>query len=146
MNLIEPATKYLEALRYETRQRGRDLIVGHRLSDLGEREGILVWVPDLEPGRSFSTQEGPYLSRFETAAKEYPRAQKFMLVQTYEGLSKEFRSRAKAEYDVKVRVPIFFFDMPFKYEESAGELASSAALELSTRGKERALKRVPPTV
>ncbi len=143
MNLIEPATKYLETLRYETSQRGRDLIVGHRLSAFGEREGILVWVPDLEPGGSFSTQEGPYLSRFETAVKEYPREQKFMLVQTYEGLSKEFRSRAKAEYDVNVRVPIFFFDRPFKYEESPGELASSAARELSNRGKERALKRAP---
>ena len=143
MNLLELATKYLGTLRYESTQRGRDLTVGHRVSAFGEREGILVWVPDLEPGRSFSTQEGPYLSRFETAAKEYPRAQKFMLVQTYEGLSKEFRSRAKAEYDVNVRVPAFFFDTPFKYEESPGEVASSAARELSLRGEERALKRAP---
>jgi hypothetical protein len=92
---------------------------------------------------SFSTQEGPYLSRFEAAVKEYPWAQKFMLVQTYEGLSKEFRSRAKAEYDINIRVPILFFDTPFKYEESPGRAASSAALELRRRGEEQALKRAP---
>ena len=143
MNLAELAAKYVGSLRYETRQQGRDLIVGHRVSDLGEREGILVWVPDFEPGGSFGTQEGPYLSRFEAVASDYPRARKFMLVPTYEGLSKEFRSKAKAEYDVNVRVPVFFFDMPFKYEESPGRAASTAALELSKRGETKSLKRAP---
>lgn len=143
MSLTELATSYLRTLKYDIRPRGRDLLIGHRLSPLGEREGILVWVPDFEPRRSISTQERPYLSRFETAVKEYPRAQKFMLVPTYEGFSKKFRSRSKAEYDVNIRVPIFFFDTPFKHEETPGKVASSAARELSIQGEKRSLKRTP---
>lgn len=143
MNLAGLVTEYLEALGYETHPRGRDLLVGHRLSIAGERESILVWIPGLEPGQSFSTQEGPYLSRFETAAKEYPRAQKFMLFETYEGVSRDFRSRAKGEYDVNVRVPILFFDTPFRDEAWPGRIAGTASRDLAIRGAEWAARRVP---
>ncbi len=144
MDLPRLATEYLETLGYEVRQRGRDLIVGHKLSIGGERETILVWVPPRESGQSFATQEGPYLSLFEAAAREYPRAQKFMLVETYEGLSVNFRSEAKRTYDVNVRVPALFFDTPFRFEESReAKAASSAARELVAKGEEWKKVRVP---
>ena len=145
MDLPRLAREYLGTLGYEVRQRGRDLIVGHKLSVGGERETILVWVPPREPGQSFSTQEGPYLSRFEAAAREYPRSQKFMLVETYEGLSANFRSEAKRKHDINVRVPVLFFDASFRFEESReARAASSAARELVTRGAEWRRGRVPP--
>ncbi len=156
MDLEKLATGYLESLGYEISHRGKELVVGHKQALAGEKEGILVWVPAIKPGQSFSSQESQYHTRFETAAKEYPRAQKFMLVQTYEGLSTKFRIEAKSTYDVNIRVPIQFFDTPFKFEGSAnseesekseesapGKIASSAALELSRRGKEWERKRVP---
>lgn len=144
MKLEDLATTYLETLGYETSRRGRDLLIGHKVSLAGEREGIMVWIPAIEPGQPFSTQEGPYRSRFKKEAGEYPRAQKFMLVPTYEGLSKDFSSRAKDKYDVNIRVPIHFFDMPFKFEQSAeAKAAGSAALTLSKRGEDWAWLRVP---
>ncbi len=144
MDLTRLATEYLGTLGYKVAQRGRDLLIGHKLSIAGERETTMVWIPARELGQSFATQEGPYLSRFEARATEYPRAQKFMLVETYEGLSSGFRSEAKRKYDVNIRVPVLFFDAPFRIEESPeARAASSAAGELATRGTEWGKIRVP---
>lgn len=137
MDLPRLATEYLGTLGYEVKQRRRDLLVGHKLSIAGGRETIMVWVPPREPGQSFATQEGPYLDQFEATVMQYPRAQKFMLVETYEGLSSSFRSEAKRKCEVNVRVPVLFFDAPFRIEESPeARAASSAAGELATRGTE----------
>ena len=138
------ATSYLESLGYDTLTRGRDMIVGHKLTVAGERESIVVFVPKFEPGVSFASQEGPYLSRFKQATKEYPRAQRFMLVPTYEGISRDFRNKSKTKYDFNIRVPILFFDTAFRIEGSIeARSAGSAAQELTRTGKDWANKRVP---
>lgn len=141
MDLAELASTYLQSLGYNTIKRGRDLLVGSRISLAEERHTILTWVPSLEPGQSFASQEGPYLSRFKSASEGYPRAQKFMLVPTIEGLSPGFRQKAKREYDINIRVPIQFFDTPYKWDEVSE--APSAARELSNRGKVWEKQRVP---
>lgn len=141
MDLIEFTAGYLETRGFQTSKRGRDLLVGNQISLGEERHTILVWVPSLVPGQSFSSQEEPYLSRFEGSLKEYPRAQKFMLVSTFEGLSAAFRSKAKREYDVNIRVPIQLFDTPYKWDEARE--STSAARELSIRGEAREKTRVP---
>lgn len=144
MNLLKLSTSYLESLGYDTLARGKDMIVGHRLTVAGEREGIVVFVPQFESGVSFASQERPYLSRFKQSAIEYPRAQRFMLVPTYEGISRDFRTKAKAKHDFNIRVPILFFDTAFKIEESIeARSAGSAARELTTIGESWANNRVP---
>lgn len=145
MDLVRLAREYLGTLGYEIGQRGKDLLVGHRLSVAGERQTILVWIPQREPGYSFTSQEEPYLSRFDAATKEYPRAaEKFMLVETYEGISERFRNQAITKYGVKIRVPIFLFDTLFRYEESReAKAVSSAARDLVSRGEQWSGVRVP---
>jgi len=40
------------------------------------------------------------------------------LVPTFEDLSSDFRSKAKRDYDVNIRVPIQLFDTPYKWDEA----------------------------
>lgn len=145
MNLMCLATGYLKAAGYATSQRGRDLLIGTRRTILGqETETVLVWAPTMDPGHPFATREGPYLARFQAAVDEYPLAQKFMLVPTFEGITPQFRSGAKQWHNVNIRVPIQFFDTPFKGEESPeAREAGSAVAALRTRGQELGRVRVP---
>ena len=67
-----------------------------------------------------------------------------MLVPAYEGISQEFRSGAKRWHNVNIRVPIQFFDTPFKAEESVeAREASSALSALRNRGEQVMRSRVP---
>lgn len=141
MDLVELANGYLQTLGYNTAKQGRDLLVGNKISLAEERHTIFVWVPSLEPGQPFTSQESLYLSRFRKALTDYPRAQKFMLLTTTEGLSPGFRQRAKREYDVNIRVPIQFFDTPYKWDEA--KETTSTARQLSNRGEAREKTRVP---
>lgn len=144
MNLMQLATGYLETLGYTMGQRGKNLLVGHRLSIGGKRDTILVWVPDLEPGESFTSQEGQYRDQFASVPTDYPGVQrKFMLVETAEGIRPKFVSRAVDEHDVHILVPIDFFDSPFKWEQPIGRKAASAALKVKRQGDTWARRRVP---
>ena len=141
MDLIEFTDSYLKAREFQTSKRGRDLLVGNKISLAEERHTILVWTPSLEPGQSFRSQEGPYLSRFKDSQTEYPRAQRFMLVPTFGGLSTDFRSKAKRDYDVNIRVPIQLFDTPYKWDEARE--STTVARDLYIRGEKRGKMRVP---
>jgi hypothetical protein len=104
-------------------------------------EVILVWLPSIDLKSPAAPQLRPYLERFHRDSGPYPLAQKFMLVPSFEGITKEIRVAAKQLYNVNIRVPIQFFDTPFKAEESP-EAASSAIKELRTEGEEHLRTRV----
>lgn len=142
MNLFELAAGYLEAQDYRIVQRQRDLLHGRRPLPGQETHEYLVWVPQVGEPNAFRSQEGPYLSRFRAAAENYPSATKVMLVDTLEGLTPGFRSEV-TKYRVTVRVPVEFFDTPFRAEDAASTGALSVADKLRTSAERAESKRVP---
>ncbi len=111
MDLLKLSKSYLKSLGYDTSTKGKVMIVGHKLTVAGEQEDVVVFVPQIESGVPFAFQEGSYLLKFKQASKKYPRAQRFMLVPTYEGMSRDFRIKAKIEHNFSVCVPVHFFDV-----------------------------------
>jgi hypothetical protein len=108
VSLIESASEYLVADGYAVTKRGRSLVVGNRAT-LGENtEFVYVWVVDDAALRSFGSQEEPFMRMFTEVAVTFPRSNRFLLVPTTQGLSREFTKRA-LEQDVRVRVPVQFF-------------------------------------
>jgi len=138
VDLLELASGYLEAQGYKILQKQRDFLHGARPVPGQETHDYLVWVPRIDEASSFRTQEGPYLSRFSDAAKNFPSAARVMLVGLREGLSPNFRSEV-TKYRVAVRVPVEFFDTPFRAEEAT----SLGALSVADKIRERA-KKIDP--
>jgi hypothetical protein len=139
MELVELTEGYLKAEGYDVGRKGRDQLIGSRVSVGGDREFIYVWLPNLQDPRAWPSQEGPYMSRFGEAASANPAALKYMLVPSLEGLSNEFRRDAQRWYNVRIRVPVQFFDTPYTWEESPE--TPSAAKELQARGEKSLLRR-----
>ncbi len=132
-DLLDLTDSFLRAEGYEVSARGKDLLVGSRRSIGEDVQFLYVWIPRIQPHGSFRSQEGPYLARFKEAGDVHAFAQKFMLVPTFEGLSSEFRKMALQRHNVKVRVPVQFFDTAFRWETTPE--ASSAAKDLRDRGE-----------
>ena len=139
-DLFELTYSFLKAEGYEVMGRAKDLLVGSRRSIGEDVQFVYVWVPRLTQGTSFRSQEPPYLAKFRDAGETHPYAQKFMLVPSYEGLSAEFRKGALQWHNVKIRVPIQFFDTAFRWETSPE--ASSAAKDLRDRGEGLSVTRI----
>lgn len=138
MNL---ARGYLGAEGWDVRTRGRDLLVGDRVSKRGddEKDHIYVWVPP-DVGTDFASREGPYLRRFEEAKVEHPTAEKILLVQRLAGLSSEFRTGAKRWHSVRVLTEAQFFDTSMRWETDLR--SASTARELRNRGDEFGSRRI----
>lgn len=141
MELASLAEGYLEAEGYDVIRRGKDLLRGTKQGIAEATDLIFVWVPDAKDLPNFRSLERPYLSRFKEIDKQYPTAQKVMLVPSREGLSQEFTRGAKSWHNVDVRVPVQFFDTAFKWDES--DEAPSAANDLRKRGDQRLRVRTP---
>jgi len=140
MDLIALTRGYLKAEGYDVTLRGRDLLIGARPGLADDTNYIYVWVPQVDPN-TFRSQERPMLAKFNEATETQPSASKFMLVPSLEGLSAEFRKAANQFYNVKVRIPIQFFNTPFRWEESSE--ITSAAKELRARGESANRRRAP---
>jgi hypothetical protein len=105
----------------------------------GDHDTWLVWLPSfIFPDRGFPRIEPALLDKIDSQLERYPNARHTVLVDSLEGISKAFLEAA-ADRSVKIRVPIQFFDTPFRNEESPG--AASAVDTL--RDEEGTLKRVP---
>jgi len=132
MSLLEEARSYLEAEGYEVNARAKDLLVGMRRGVADEMDVTYVWAPAIRGPMPRST-EGPLLGRFKESMDIHPFAQRYLLVPSTEGMSREFRQGAKQWYNVNVRVPAQFFDTAFRWEESSE--APSAARDLRSEGE-----------
>ncbi len=139
-DLAELTYSFLKAEGYDVTTRGRDLLIGSKRSIGEDMQFVYVWVPSIQPRSSFRSQEGPYINKFKEAADIHPFAQKFMLVPTLTGLTPEFRKGALQWHNVKVRVPVQFFDTAFRWESTPE--ASSAAKDLRDHGDELAATRI----
>ena len=138
---MDLAQGYLGAEGWDVRTRGRDLLVGDRVSRRSddEKDHIYVWVPS-EMGTGFDSREGPYLRRFQEATEEHPTAEKVLLVETLAGLSSEFRTGAKRWYGVKISTDAQFFDTNMRWE--IDQRSASAGSELRNRGAKIASERI----
>ena len=132
---------YLTAEGYQVSRRSQDLLVGKRLG-LGEtNEFVYAWIPPFTPQPpDLRSREADYLRRFQEATEAEPSAQRFLIVPSTTGFSREFRQGASRWHSVKVVTPIQFFDTSFRWEESPQ--APSAARALRERGQEAISGRV----
>ena len=139
--LVTEAATFLEADGWMVSLRDPSFIVGSR-QGLGEvSDQVLVWVPQegLSPEQLRLREDG-YLRRFEEAARTYGYGQKYLLVESTEGLSADFRRRAFREFGVTLTVTTDFFDAPFKWDRS--RTAATAANALRIRGQQDLEKRI----
>jgi hypothetical protein len=125
MTLAEEAATFLAANGWLVTQADSMLIGGARqgLGDVSDQ--VWVWAPPAHSPEQLRQREDGYLRRFEEQGQS--QGQKFLLLESTEGLSADFRLRAFREFGVSLQVPTDFFDAPFTWELSrkAGTAASS---------------------
>jgi hypothetical protein len=131
MTLFEEAATFLEANGWLVTQIDSMLISGTRpgLGDISDQ--VWVWAPPTHGPEQLRQREDGYLRRFEQQAQR--QGQKFLLVESTEGLSAEFRLRAFREFGISPQVPTDFFDAPFTWELS--RKAATAASSLRDRSQ-----------
>jgi Pentapeptide repeats (9 copies) len=122
---------YLRSADYNLINSESGFIVADKPGVGGDRDTLLVWLPaqiyPLSPRRPFSQFEPSLVDKIEAAVAQYPDARYTILVDSREGISRTF-SEIVSGHGVKIRVPVEFFDAPFRYEESRD--AASALKEL----------------
>ncbi len=139
VSLVDLARSYLQAERYQVADRP-DLLMGTRAAVGGGTESVLLWVLESRRPEELRSRERSLLAAFGEANEFDPTARKFLLVDSYEGFSADFRRDARKWFDVRVTVPAFFFDTNFAWE-SARE-APSAAKALQERGENTRRQRI----
>lgn len=143
MSLVDQAREFLRALEFSVEEKDRNFLVAENPGLGGEKERTCVWVMTQEArrGRQMLSLEEEYLIRFKGALEKYRGARLHLLVDTMEGLSAEFRGAAIRRFGVRIQVPAWFFDMPFKHE--VARTAASAISNLVEEGKNFEPRRVP---
>lgn len=113
-------------------------VLADKLGFGGDRDTRLLWItpPPVEV-RDFREQETRLLKEFERAAVQYPQAKPFLVAETLEGFSRDFRSEA-IRRRVGLNVPVQFFDAPYRIEE-----APEAASAMKSIVEAPTTKRVP---
>jgi hypothetical protein len=105
----------------------------------GDRDTLLVWLPyEMYPGRRSVQFEATLIEKLEKETETYPDARYTIFVESLEGISRAFSEIANAR-GIKIRVPVQFFDAPFRVEESP-DVASAIKL---LRDVSLISKRVP---
>ena len=92
---------------------------------LGEsRDTRLIWIVSPTEAHNFKKLEENLLREFEKLIPQYPNATYTLLAHSLEGFSRDFRSEL-SKLRVELKVPIWFFDSPFKCEMSPEATKSS---------------------
>jgi hypothetical protein len=131
MTLMEDTVSFLTANGYLISRVDSVLVSATRPSLGGVSDQVLVWVPEESYGPAdLRLREEGYLRRFE--GQSALQGQKFLLVQSTEGFSAEFRRQARGDHGVSVTVPIQFFDTSFKWDNNSA--TATAASNLRGRG------------
>lgn len=140
MMLVDEAATFLAAEGWLVTRRDPVLISATRPGFGDGSDQVLVWAP--QAGHSpehLRLREDGYLRRFEEQAQA--QGQKFLLVDSTEGLSADFRRRAFRQFGVSLTVPTNFFDAPFTWDRSRA--AGTAASNLRNRGRNDLADRIP---
>jgi hypothetical protein len=109
---------YLESAGYSILDSREGFLVADKAVIGGDRDTRLFWIPPLKARvADFRVIEQRLLKDFEVLIPQNPDAKYCIVAQTLEGFSRDFRSEA-VKYRVKMLVPIWFFDTPFRIEEN----------------------------
>jgi hypothetical protein len=108
MNVLEMTRGFLKALGYHLQEKERNLFIAEKAGLGGDTDRACVWVltQDLRQGRNHLLVEEEYLNRFKGIATKYPGARLYLVVDTMEGFSADFRSKASRFYRVRIQVPV----------------------------------------
>ena len=142
MALVDQAREFLSVLNYEVAEKDKNFLVAERPGLGGGVEQTCVWIltRDARHARSQVFLEDEYLNRFRGASARYRGGRLYFLVDTLEGFSQNFLTQTHREVGVKVQVPAYFFDMPFKHE--VARHAASAIADLVNEAKNFEARRV----
>ena len=113
--------EYLNAEGYTLQNTKGGFVAANRPVPGGDKDVVLVWLK--ERNRS----EYDLLDKIEETSLRYPSARRTVLVPTSGGLSRDFRTKA-SELRVKIRVPVQFFDAPFRVESAPSAASTIASL------------------
>jgi Pentapeptide repeats (8 copies) len=139
VSLFEEAATFLEAEGWSVGRyaKGAGSIVGTR-AGLGDTiDSYTVWCPEAATPDELRRGEATLLRRFAEDAGD--RGEKVLLVETLLGLSNGFKADAK-DQDIKIRVPIQFFDANFRWETQDHPTAAS---QMNKNGAQRSQVRTP---
>ena len=142
MALVDQVREFLRVSNYEVGQKEKNFIVAEQPGLGGGVEQTCVWIStrDARQARDQVFLEAEYLNRFRGASARYRGGRLYFLVDTLEGFSQDFLTQAHREVGVKVQVPAYFFDMPFKHE--VARHAASAIADLVNEAKDFEARRV----
>lgn len=127
-NLQDQIATYFETLGFSLPERSAGFLVADRSDIGGARDTRMVWiVPELEHEDEIPHIEKGLVRQFEEKLGRYPNARGWIVAYTFGGFSQQFHAKA-AEHNINLRVPIQFFDTPYKYDEAPD--AQSAIKEL----------------
>jgi hypothetical protein len=129
---------YLRTAGYNLLNTDKGFLVADKAEVGGDRHTLLLWLPrEMFPGRTFAQIESTFVDRLEQDTKRYPDARYTILVDALEGISRGFTEVASA-LGIRIRVPVQFFDAPFRVEESPESLSAIKSLRDVSE-----IKRVP---
>jgi len=116
--LREQIIGYLQTLGYGFLEQANDFIAADKVDFGGARDTRLIWIP-IEPEHDWDAPniEKKLIHDFKDKTARYPNARGWVVAGTFGGFSQEFRAEAQ-RYGIFLRVPIQFFDTPFRYEEA----------------------------
>jgi hypothetical protein len=115
---------YLRSAGYNLLNTDTGFLVADKAGVGGDRDTLLVWFPrEIFPGRRFAQFETALLKRLEQDIARHPDARYAILVDSLEGISRNFTEIINAQ-GIKIRVPVQFFDAPFRVEESPETLSA----------------------
>lgn len=143
MTLFEEATSYLEAEGYSlvTTEVRSGLVKAEKAGIGGMSDQITVWCPPYGEAEELRRNEGGMLHRFKEDSRTG--GLKFLLLESTQGLSAGFRQQVLSSYDVQTRVPVQFFDTPYRWDGAAAQLHATAARKLHDEGEQAARSRTP---
>ena len=113
--------EYLKAEGYTLQNTKGGYVAANRPAPGGDKDVVLVWL------KKKNQSEHALLDKIEDTSSRYRSARCTILVPTSGGLSREFRARA-SELRVKIRVPVQFFDAPFRVESAPNVTSAVASL------------------
>jgi uncharacterized protein YjbI with pentapeptide repeats len=128
---------YLASAGFRILEERQDCLIADKLVFGQERDTWMVWTvpPDTDP----RAWEAKLRASVSSVRPRYPDAKAFVLAPSSDGFSRELRQTLRTDFGIKLLVPVWFFDAPFKVEEAP--LAASAINDL--RALAASQKRVP---
>ncbi len=137
-NLQNMVEGYIKSHDYKMLDCREGFMVADKLFLGGEHDTWLIWItPPSVAVKNFNALEKRLLDDFDNMSAIYPKARYSIVAFSREGFSRDFLAEIR-RLGVRLRVPIQFFDTPFKHEEAPG----SASIIKTLIDSEATVRRV----